>query len=100
MSLDEDELSQALNNFHVTEPSNPFQQEMDQATMQTLLSAAVRAATEQTKREFQTQLESLTNRLSTLEAPVSAQCCMSGQKSKIFFVHLKKKKYGKRFSML
>ena len=73
MLLTVEDLDRALSQLNLSDSTNPFQLEMDQATIQSLLSAAVRAATEQTKREFQNQIDTLTNRLSNLETPSTVE---------------------------
>lgn len=42
---------------------------MDEKTIRSLLNAAVRAATEQTRQEFQYTIDSLTARLTQIERP-------------------------------
>lgn len=44
---------------------------MDTTTLQVLLTAAIQTATEQAKREFQSSIGRLTNRLLTLETPAA-----------------------------
>lgn len=44
---------------------------MDAQTLQNLMTVAIRTATEQTKRDFQSTIDRLTNRLATLETPTT-----------------------------
>jgi len=47
--------------------------EMNPETVQNIVSAAIRAASEQTKKEVQDQIKNLTDRLASLETPTSVE---------------------------
>lgn len=61
-----DDLTESLGNLSLAQVQT---ENMDSQTVQSLITAAIREATERTRQEFQATVDDLTRRLTTLETP-------------------------------